>query len=143
VVRNLLRKLIHPLPENLEARIIRAWRLRKLFIIRLWYKLSAPKSFTRYLPADTIYWVNPEKIVFAMNGDGFDRDTKYSGKRKSSEFNVYKCRGRVIGGDWDRLEKRFTELDFYRSYEQRAQKGTSWEQLPYYKRVLVQVENGT
>ncbi len=59
------------------------------------------------------------------------------------EFRVCEYHGRVMGGDWDGLERKFSELDFYRSYEERALKGTSWEQLPYYKRVSGQIKNGT
>ena len=142
MIRKWLRTLIHLLPENLEARILRVWRSRKLWINRLRLTLRASKSMTRYISDDTVYWIDPEKIVFAMNSEGFYQDPPPSGKLENSEFNIYKYKGRVVGGDWDRLEKRFSELDFHRSYEERALKGTSWEQLPYYKRVLGQIENG-
>jgi len=145
MVRNLLKKFIYLLPENLGARILQIWRFRKLFrfwIQRLRLKLPFSRSVTRYLFDDTIYWVNPEKLVFTMNSDGFDQDTLTPERRKYREFNLYEYKGRVIGGDWDGLERRFSELDFYRSYEERARKGTSWEQLPYYHRVLGQIENG-
>jgi hypothetical protein len=145
MVRNILKKLIYLLPESLGVSIIKVWRFRRLWrfwLERLKLKLPFSRSVTKYLSDDAIYWVDPEKIVFAMNSDGFTQDTLTPEKRKYREFNDYEYKGRVIGGDWDGLERRFSELDFYRSYEERARKGTSWEQLPYYHRVLGQIENG-
>ena len=145
LIRRLIRKLIHLLPGSREMRIRQVWRSRRLWrfqIRRLGLWLSASKSASRYLSDDAIYWVDPKKIVFAMNSAGFGQATLPQKDRKNREFNVYKRMGTVTDGDWDKLERRFSELDFYRSYEERALKGTSWEQLPYYKRVLEQIENG-
>ncbi len=142
MLRNLLRTLIRLLPRNLGARIVRAWRSRRPFIRRLRFRLTAFKSDKRYLSDDTIYWVDPRKIVFAMDSEGFHEVKPPPENRVNWEFDIYEYKGRVIGGDWDRLDRRFSELDFYRSYEERALKRTSWEQLPYYKRVLRQIENG-
>jgi len=110
---------------------------------RVRVRLGGSRSITRYLSDDTVYWVDPQKIVYAMNSEGFGQPTPDSGNQTDYEFNVHEYKGRVIGGDWDRLQRKFCELDFYRSYEARARKGTSWEQLPYYGRVLGQIERGT
>jgi hypothetical protein len=77
-----------------------------------------------------------------MNSEGFDQTTPAPQERNNWEFPLSEYQGRVIGGDWDRLERRFSGLDFFRTYEERAQQGTSWEQLPYYKRVLEQIKKG-
>jgi len=82
--------------------------------------------------------MSAEIDIFKYGGIGGYRDRL----ERKLEVDVYKCRGRVDGGDWDSLERKFNELDFYRSYEERALNGTSWEQLPYYQRVLSQIEDG-
>jgi hypothetical protein len=126
-------------------------------------RLSASKSVTRYLSDDTVYWVDPEKIIYAMNSEGFSKEVparsntldddnlyRYGGEGGFSERLERKLevdpiiyRGRVIDGDWDLQNRKFNELDFYRSYKERASKGTGWEELPYYQRVLWQIKNGT
>jgi 2-polyprenyl-3-methyl-5-hydroxy-6-metoxy-1,4-benzoquinol methylase len=77
-----------------------------------------------------------------MNSEGFYKDTPIPANQENCEFNVYEYQGRVLDGDWDGLTRKFSELDFYRSYEERAFKGTAWELLPYYRRVLAQIESG-
>jgi hypothetical protein len=142
VLRDLLRKLVRLLPRSLGARIVRAWRSRKHCLRRLRFRLTAFRSVERYFSDNAIYWVDPRKIVFAMDSEGFHEAELPTGNKVDWEFNVHEYRGRVIGGDWDRLERRFSELDFYRSYQERALKQTSWERLPYYRRVLERIKNG-
>ena len=143
MLRNLLRGLLHLLPESLGVRIVQIWRSRKYWMSGVRLRLGASGYITRYISDYTVYWVNPQKIIFAMNSEGFGQSAPYPRNQINYEFNVYEYKGRVVGGDWDGLQRKFCELDFYRSYEARARKGTSWEQLPYYGRVLGQIEKGT
>jgi hypothetical protein len=107
---------------------------------RVRLKLSTSGAVIRYISDDTVYWIEPQKIVFAMNSEGFGQPA--TDNQSNYEFRVHEYKGRVIDGDWDKLQRKFCELDFYRSYEERARKGTGWEQLPYYRRVLGQIERG-
>jgi hypothetical protein len=129
------------MPEKFEASILWIWRSRRLWIIKLRAAFSKSKSATRYLQDDTIYWVDPQKIVFAMNCEGFYENPP-PGKLENGEFTIQEYHGKVLDGDWDKLERKFNEMDIYRSYEERARKGTRWEDLPYYQRVLGQIEKG-
>jgi 2-polyprenyl-3-methyl-5-hydroxy-6-metoxy-1,4-benzoquinol methylase len=126
----------------LAANVVRVWRLRRHWIRILGFRLIASKPAKKYLADNTSYWIDPRKIVFAMNSEGFDQTTPAPQERNNWEFPLSEYHGRVIGGDWDRLERRFSGLDFFRTYEERSRQGTSWEQLPYYKRVLEQIEKG-
>lgn len=85
-------------------------------------------KYKRYLYDDNDYWVDPNEIVY-LSSDGL-------------EFNIHEYKGRVIGGNWDRLERKFNEIDFYVSYEKRAMEGSDWAELPYYQRVLSEIETG-
>ena len=143
MLRRLLRALLHLLPEELAVRIVQFWRLRRYWLSVLKYKFSASRSVIRYLSDDSVYWVDPRKIIFAMNSEGFYQTTPPPENQVNWEFRVSEYHGRVMGGDWDTLKRKFSELDFYRSYAERALRGTSWEQLPYYQRVLRQINNGT
>jgi len=133
--RKRLITLFKLLPEGVQEKILRVGIfkgmvrvvvLRRFWIRRLKSRLQTPKSIKRYLREETVYWVDPKKIVYTTK----------------KEFNIYEYQGRVIGGNWDRLERKFNEIDFYISYERRASEGRDWEELPYYKRVLGQIEAG-
>jgi len=71
-----------------------------IFCCKLWLALF--KSDTRAVDIDKTLWLSPEKIAYC---------TLY-------EFDIYNFKGRVIGGEWDRLEKRFEDLDVYIAFKQ-------------------------
>ena len=145
-LRKFLKSLILLLPEGLAESILRIAGHRRLvpfYIRRLRVRLPMLKSMGRYLADDTVYYVDPRKIEYAMNSEGYYDGRKNPKDIPNREFDVYKYQGRIMGGDWDRLERKFDDLDFYRSYQDRASHGTSWQQLPYYHRVLAQIEAGT
>jgi hypothetical protein len=130
------------LPKGLKIWAIRTWRLRKLWKRRLQLIFSRSKSEVKYLLDDTLYWVDPEKIIFTMSSDGVFQNTLVSSNSENHAFSYYRFKGQIISGDWDSLTIKFTDIDFYKSYTERVLKGTRWEDLPYYKRVLGQIENG-
>jgi len=59
-------------------------------------------------------------------------------------FSVPKFRaaGSVVGGDWDRSETRFTDLDVYRAYERHFEDGVPWAETAFYERVLREIDEG-
>jgi hypothetical protein len=144
-LRRLLKNLILLLPEGLAEGILRIAGYRRVvlfYMLRLRARLPMAKSFGKYLADNSVYYVDPKKIVYAMNSEGYYDGGRNPADIPNKEFDVYKYQGRIMGGDWDRLERKFNDVDFYRSYEERASHGTGWEQLPYYRRVLAQIEAG-
>ena len=63
------------------------WRLRVFF----------RKKRNRF-DFDRTYWVDPDKIVYCT----------------LKEFNPFKYDGLVLDDEWDRMGKKFNELDVYR-----------------------------
>lgn len=59
-------------------------------------------------------------------------------------LNVSKFRlnGVVKGGDWDRTDTRFEEMDVFRSYRQHFREGVPWEETALFDRVLDEIEAG-
>lgn len=76
--------------------------------------------------ADKTYYVDPEKI-------------KYS---SLIEFDISEDKARIVGGDWDRLEKRFEDLDVYVAFKERFMEGKEWKDTFFYQRVLNEIMNG-
>jgi hypothetical protein len=75
---------------------------------------------------DEVIYVNPHDIVFAMK----------------KEFDVFKFKSRILGGDWDKEVVKFEDLDFFKAFKERIQKRMPWKETEYYKRVTEQIRGG-
>lgn len=47
--------------------------------------------------------------------------------------------GRVVGGDWDRTDRRFEDLDVYRAYERHFEEGVPWSETDFFDRVVAEI----
>lgn len=68
-------------------------------------------------------WVNPEKIEFCT----------------LKKFDIWKDRGRIIDGDWDRLEKRFADKDVYKAFKEHFINGKDWNHTSFYNTTLNEI----
>src|ERR1051325_5760924 len=75
------------------------------------------------LRQDDVYWVSPQRIVYAS----------------LLEFDFS---NRTMSGDWDRLEKRFEDLDVYLAFRQVCIEGKEWKDTVFYQRFVEEVEKG-
>lgn len=102
---------------------LRIWRLRVRIRSRLWAEA---------LDVNRLYWVDPDRIEYALI---FDR---------LGEYDKYQDRGKVIGGNWDRKRVKFTELGIgaYRGLEDRFIRGMRWEETEFYRRVSDVISRG-
>jgi hypothetical protein len=89
-----------------------------------WVRLTAP--YDRNIDIDRVYWISPQRIVYSA----------------LQEFNIRDFKGRVIGGDWDRLEKRFCDLDIYRAFADVCVKGRPWTETFFYQNALEELAAG-
>jgi 2-polyprenyl-3-methyl-5-hydroxy-6-metoxy-1,4-benzoquinol methylase len=83
-------------------------------------------SGIRGIDIEKTLFLSPQKIV-------------YSSLR---EFELHNFEGAVIGGDWDRLEKRFEDLDVYGAFKQVHLEGKDWRETVYYQRILDALNKG-
>jgi 2-polyprenyl-3-methyl-5-hydroxy-6-metoxy-1,4-benzoquinol methylase len=105
---------------NLRLKI---WRLRVVLQSRRW--ADNPD-------VNNLYWVSPNKIEDALIF------------RKIGEYNKYKDRGKVIGGNWDRKRVKFTEFGarVLKGFDDRFIHGMSWEDTELYKFSLDCISKG-
>jgi hypothetical protein len=80
---------------------------------------------------DTVYWIDPARIV---------RHTNYAGAGsglapKDRVFDARRARGKVIGGNWDRSEFRFEDLDVYDAIRRRIEHGVDWRSTELHRRL--------
>ena len=95
----------------------RIWHLMVRIRIRRWSEIP---------DVNRMYWVDPDKIEYALVFSTFD------------EYDKIRDRGKVIGGDWDQKRVKFTEsgLVAYHCLEDRFIRGMRWEETEFYQRVL-------
>lgn len=73
-----------------------------------------------YFDIDKTIFLSPQRIVYAS----------------LHEFVLPDSIGAVIGGDWDRPETRFEDLDVYAAFKQVFVEKGNWNETVFYKRIL-------
>jgi 2-polyprenyl-3-methyl-5-hydroxy-6-metoxy-1,4-benzoquinol methylase len=120
--RILANKIIALLPEKLQNLFFRVTTETRYIIFRI--KLMRLNTNKTLNPAK-VYWISPERIVYNTN-HVFENE----------------MRGKVIDGNWDVTNYKFTDSIIYRSFRQRIMEGLKWQDTEYYKAILKAVESG-
>jgi len=99
---------------QLAKRIIEfvIWRLRVFF-----RKRRNPFDF------DRIYWVDPDKIIYCT----------------LKEFNNFKYDGLVMDDEWDRIGKKFNELDVFIAFKEHFIDEIDWLHTQFYKNTVTAI----
>ncbi len=105
----------------------------KVFLYRVWRSFWFVK--TKILPwryhrdpysKERIIYIDPRRIKYAMK----------------KEFGIYRYKGRVLGGGWDKNLMEFDKHVFFNSFCKRFEDNVNWEDTEYYNRVLEQIRYG-
>jgi 2-polyprenyl-3-methyl-5-hydroxy-6-metoxy-1,4-benzoquinol methylase len=72
-------------------------------------------DFRKITDSKKVYWISPERIVYAMNYLKVANEKKKGFVQKNF---TEKMRGKSINGDWDKTNYRFTDLPVYKSIKQ-------------------------
>jgi hypothetical protein len=100
---------------------LRMWRLRVRLGSRRW---AAQPDVNK------TYWVDPKKIEYACVFD------------KLEEYDKYRYRGKVIGGNWDQRRIKFTErIGLFKGFEDRFKRGMNWRETEFYQQSLKVINN--
>lgn len=124
---NLKRRWPYLLPKVARSHIWPGqpeWKdTRKLFL----QKNNVGERVRHYADDETIHWIDPAKIVWVT---------------ASKAFDIHEHKGRVVGGDWDKLIMKFEDLDIYKSLKERNSTGKPWNELPYYHNAWAAIQRG-
>jgi hypothetical protein len=123
ILKKLLPKqIIQWLNAGRENVRYRSWRI--LWVIR---EKAIPQNFFHdpYKTND-VYWVNPKRIRY----------------HTLKEFNYFRDKNRVVGGNWDISLSFFEENDFFQAFSQRIKETRQWSDTKYYKRNLAEISAG-
>ncbi len=114
--------MVYFTPKCIKRLIYKLWRVYwklKVLILPSRYYVDP------YTKEDFIY-VKPKDIVLAVK----------------KELEVFKFKGRVLGGNWDREVYKFEDSLFFKSFKRRVEKNTPWKETDYYKIVVEQIKKG-
>lgn len=115
----------------MESAVIKMWRISETVALRCKWKLATfigtlTGTYSREVDVDKVCWVPPQRIIYCS----------------SREFSVCDLKGHVIPGDWDRLEKKFDDLDIYVAFKQVCLEGQDWSETIFYQRVVDMLGRG-
>lgn len=92
---------------------------KQIRLLREWLKFGK-------LYFKNTYWIDTEKI-------------QYLSELKSKKWrDIY----RIIGGDWDKCNRRFEDLILYQAFKQKFIEGKKWEDTEYYRTGLENILKG-
>lgn len=104
-----------------------SYTVYKTFSAYIIYLFWIVKTFIRRGEAkfisDEIKWVSPGDIVYCT----------------LKEFNPHKYDGVVMGGDWDRLEKKFHDLDVFIAFKAHFIDKVEWKDTKFYKNIVYEI----
>lgn len=133
----LAKSVIQMLPRQIQRLVFKTIKELRftLFLIKLkfYHGTSDSPSHAK------IYWISPQRIVYHTNytekGDG--KDIPFWNR-------VFKpnMRGKVVDGNWDITNFRFTDLPIYKAFWQRIKEGVEWEDMDLYKFFLKNIKSG-
>ena len=109
----------------LKRPMLYVWKNYRLLKYK-WLMRELATSRTTEVNVDKTFWLDPRIIIYSS----------------LKEFTPYRYKGRIIGGAWDRLDKRFEDLDVYVAFKERFVEGRDWEDTVFYQRVLNEIRNG-
>lgn len=129
LVKQTLRNGIRRLPGQGVA-IVDAYRRAVLLQRKVGTKLRTVLGADLPDP-DTVYWVDPARISLHTNYTGAGAGVA----PKDRVFDLHRARGKAIGGNWDRSEFRFEDLDVYDAIRRRVQHGVDWRSTELHRRL--------
>lgn len=110
----------------IERPIRQIWRTSRWLLLKCRWKLQIYRCYSKDVDIDKVLRVSPQRITYCS----------------LREFSLLYFKGRVIGGDWDRLEKNFQNLDIYIALRQVCVEGKHWSQTIFYKRIIERLNRG-
>ena len=99
------------------------WQLRSKIVLFIGYFLG---THDKTINVDKVYWISPQKIVYSS----------------LKEFSIHHFKGRILGGEWDHLEKKFEDLDVYHAFKQVCIEGKDWIDTTFYQGELHKINKG-
>jgi len=139
ILRKLQNELIgvHPLSDELIKCLTR-------YYAHSW--INARKEinnmrFSAEIKPSRIYWVDPACIEKTVSW------TRISTNRKADQHPLfrkpkYRLAGKVIGGEWDLIQREFRSSTIYQSFTAHFKQDVPWEATDFYRESVAAIQKG-
>ena len=114
-------------------KVIKINPISKLLIRKRYYD-----TFKKITNSKTIYWIPPERIIYATNSQNETNEKK---RGIGNGFSLRKMRGEIIDGNWDRSSYRFTDLEIYKVIKQTIEKNEELQDARFFKLIQRHVKS--
>lgn len=85
------------------------------------------RRYTAPINPFALLWIDPADIEYVA--------AEFEGSK-------YQRLGRVVDGDWDRPDIRFTETDIFQGFKRHFDHGVPWDETRFFERVAAEIETG-
>ena len=129
-------KIKDRLPLSLQSITFRIMQEVRFLI----FKMKLRTGFNNNIPNPArVYWVSPNRIVYHTN---FLKNKSFETTSFHSRVFGPEMRGKVVDGDWDVTNYRFSDLGVFDAFKKRVIEGLEWRDTLFFKKVLKQIESG-
>ena len=138
ICKKILKKLIRIFPPIQKI----VWKIFKLYVTsfvkgKIRNNIRKGDYYARADPFKIVY-VDPREIIYHTLLDKCREKSHF----KDKVFNPWEDTGRIEGGDWDKLEKKFIELPIYKSLEEHFKRGIKLEDTKFFHICVEEIKSG-
>ena len=131
-----IRKILDKVPIGMQHTVLKIVIAVRFLIFRIKLKHRIRKD----IPSpERVYWISPTRIIWHTN---YLKKSPETTPFRDRVFDTTRDRGKVVDGNWDITDYKFTDLDISKAFKKRIEEGVEWQDTKFYKRVLRQAESG-
>lgn len=134
--KNLVLNLIDRVPNRLQYIVFKTITEIRFLKFRMKIAFSAHGGIPN---PSKVYWISPKRIIYHTN---FLKNENAEKVHFAGRVFPPSMRGKVVDGNWDITNWKFTDLAVYKAFKKRIEEGTEWRDTEYYERVIRQLESG-
>ncbi len=128
---------VHPVIERTVSTAVRYYVTARVEQARV----SAAFRYDAPIAPCRLYDVDPGRIDRTVSWTNISADRK-GDEHPRFQPSKYRLAGRVFGGDWDRVEDRFTDSTIYQSFREHFRHERPWDRTQFYEETLGAIEAG-
>lgn len=139
-IRVFATKIVERFPKELREIVFKTIIEMRFLSFRIEMAYSTHRMTPGSVPSPSeVYWISPNRIIYHTN---------YLRNEDAETIAFYdrvfprQMRGRIVGGNWDRTSRKFTDLTVYKAFRERIMKGAKWQDTEFYGSVLGNVKSG-
>lgn len=128
-----------------------AHRKSKDFKYNIDYHVDRRKYGESYPPRNKLIYANPKEVEYYLL-ESSETDWNYQEQIEEDVAHLYdidkagfrrrRNAGRIIGGDWDKQKREWSEHSLYSSLKQVYQEDKEWEETEFFNLCLNRIESG-